>query len=329
MTTTFLPKPLKYWLFIACSISISPSLAQGPLDSLDFSKGPAPFVRGSSNLTDTSKSKPLDSEETTEKNDDPTTLDSDYDPTAEITKSKNKDKDKDKTKAELDDDEEFDEGSAKSNQSTLLESERKLIEKTEQDLSSKVAENPTITLNRVKLLMKKGHFTLALQEVNKCLTYDKNNWTARHLGAMCLQAQGRNQEAIKRFQEYLAYRPNDVHANINVGTIYRAEEEYEEAEKHYRKAIHINYYSLEAHYNLANVLMDQGNLREAVKELRVCLKLDPRNAKVHNNLGVLFLKRDYLEDAMEEFTRATRLAPANKDFQQNLEAVKQKLKAKK
>lgn len=327
MTTKFLPKRLNYFVLTASLLYFCPVQAQGadpgPLGKFDYSTGPASFVRSGSDMTDTSKTTPIDSEEESEeKEKDDVKIDFDKDPLD--TKTKKVKEEDDFSFADEDKD-----GTAKDNQSTLLEDDRKLIEKTEQDLAAKQVESPTITLNRVKLLMKKGHFTLALQEVNKCLTYDRNNWTARHLGAMCLQAQGRNKEAITRFKEYLVYKPDDVHANINVGTIYRAEEEFEEAEKHYRKAIAVNYYSLEAHYNLANVLMDQGNLREAIKELRVCLKLDPRNAKVHNNLGVLFLKRDYLEDAMDEFTRATRLDPANKDYQNNLLAVKQKMKAKK
>lgn len=323
MTTAQYTKRLKYWLLTASLFSILPGYAQGPLDSVDFSNGlaPVPFIRGGSSLTDPSKVNPVESDEDLEKESKDTLSDDAND--------SDTGKEKEKKASSDSDDDESEEGTAKENQKTLLESERNLIKAAEQDLGAKTHEDPTITLNRVKLLMKKGHYTLALKEVNKCLTYDKNNWTARLLGAMCLQAQGRNREAIVRFKEYLAHTPDDVEANINIGTIYRAEEEYEEAAKHYRKAIAKNFYSLEAHYNLANVLMDEGNLREAIKELRICLKLNPKNAKVHNNVGVLFLKRGYYEDALDEFTRASRLDPANKDYQNNLAAVKLKMKAQK
>lgn len=188
--------------------------------------------------------------------------------------------------------------------------------------------DPEVFLRMAKQEVERKDYRAALQAVNKALLLNKNCWEARYLGAYVYQLQNRYKEAIVRYKEYLAVRPEDQLAHINLGVVLRKEGKLQEAEYEYRKAVQLNYYSLEAHYNLANLLIARNELEPALKELLACAKIAPSNAWVHNNLGVIYQKRDYLDEAKEEFDRALNLEPANKTFEQNLASVQEALRHK-
>jgi Flp pilus assembly protein TadD len=189
--------------------------------------------------------------------------------------------------------------------------------------------DPELHLRLAKTLIAKKKYKEALVELNETLKLNKNLWEARFLGAYIYQLEGRNAEAITRYKQYLAVKPDNQQAHINLGVLLRQEGKTEEAEDAFRESIKLNFFSLESHYNLANLLISQGTLEEALKELRACERIAPTNAWVHNNLGVIYQRRDYLEEADQEFNKAANLEPANQTFSMNLSMVREQLARKK
>lgn len=218
-----------------------------------------------------------------------------------------------------------------------LEQYRKTTEGNRDDTEINTKDNPPLDIVKSdpavhvalsKKYTKQKKYKEALIEVNRALLCNKNDWEARFQGALILQLEGRNEEAIKRYKNYLVVKPDNLQAHLNLGVLLRKQGELEEAEDQYLKAIELHYYSLEAHYNLANVYIEMKKYEPALKELRVCAKMQPSNAWVHNNMGVVFQQREYYEEAEQEYLRALNLEPANKTFENNLSTIRQLMKKK-
>ncbi len=203
-----------------------------------------------------------------------------------------------------------------------LEEEETAEDKLKVDLDTLESDDPQYFLKQAIFHIKAKQYRPALLELNKCISLDSRNYYARYLGALVYQLQGRDEEAISRYRHYLEIRPDDIQANINLGSLLRKTGEYAESEECFKHAIHINFYSLEAHYNLSNLLLEIGRIEESLKELKICNKFDPHNAWVHNNLGVIYQRSNYREEAEEEFKRALALDPANRTFEKNLEKIR-------
>lgn len=197
----------------------------------------------------------------------------------------------------------------------------------EWDKSPKLeSDDPHHFLKKAKFYVKHEQYKQALEELNNALTLQPNCWEAHHIGAQILHLQGREKEAIARYQYYLDVCPNDIAANINLGNLLRRAGKLTEAEKYCKKAIDIDFYSCDAHYSMSKVLFDKGDQAGAQSQLNICMKMNPNNPSVHNDLGVLYQKRGYLEEAQEEFVKALKLEPANKTFLKNLELLRERLK---
>lgn len=197
----------------------------------------------------------------------------------------------------------------------------------EWDKSPKLeSDDPHHFLKKANFYIKHEQFKQALMEINNALILQPNCWEAHHLGARIYQLQGREKEAIARYEYYLDVCPDDISANINLSTLMRKTGNLIGAEKYAKKAVAINFYSCEAHYVWAKVLFDKGDQAGALSQLNVCMKMNPNNPSVHNDLGVLYQKRGYLEEAQEEYIKALKLEPANKTFLKNLELLRDRLK---
>ncbi len=135
---------------------------------------------------------------------------------------------------------------------------------------------------------------------------------------------------LRLWQDTVAKRPENVRAQITLGSVLAGRGELAEAMKHYRTALRLDPRSSRAHANLATALMVQAQLRapfvtpqaqatttpsgqadlaEAVRHYRRALKLDPEQAQAHNNLGSLLAQKGRTAEAMEHYRQAIRIAP--------------------
>jgi tetratricopeptide (TPR) repeat protein len=126
---------------------------------------------------------------------------------------------------------------------------------------------------------------------------------------IALSELGRYDEAMGRFAEGLAVRPNDASAQGHFGNTLVALGKAPEAIAHYRKAIQLEPEFAEAHYNLARALADQGRPDEAIIEYEETLRLAPDDGQAHNNLGRLLALQGRPAEAVAHYREALRLLP--------------------
>ena len=82
-------------------------------------------------------------------------------------------------------------------------------------------------------------------------------------------------EAIAHYQQFLAYRPADVAAQVQLGIAYAALGRQDDAIAQFRRVVDLNPQDAVAHRNLARALLETGNLDEAALALRRAVELNP------------------------------------------------------
>ena len=83
----------------------------------------------------------------------------------------------------------------------------------------------------------------------------------------------------------------------------------DEALGRYRQALAIRPDYPQAENNLGNVLLLQGQTEEALQHMRAALRMDPANAEAHYNVGSVARSKGDLSEAIDQFRQAVALRP--------------------
>jgi Flp pilus assembly protein TadD len=101
--------------------------------------------------------------------------------------------------------------------------------------------------------------------------------------------------------------------------------DYAEAAKLYRSFLAARPDDDEAIINLAQALFDLGDLDGAAAEAAKLVRLARHEAVGHHLLGWVFATRGQLDDARVEFARAVQLNPVQAEYRRDLDGVVQEL----
>jgi tetratricopeptide (TPR) repeat protein len=140
-----------------------------------------------------------------------------------------------------------------------------------------------------------------------------------------LQGQGKLDEAIERFKQAIALKPDYDDAYYNLGTALQAQGKLEEAADSFQKAIALKPECALVHYSLGNVFKEQRKLDKAIACQKQAIKLKPDYAMAYNNLGSLFQELGQFYEAVESYDRAIELKPDYAMAYNNLGSVLQEL----
>jgi tetratricopeptide (TPR) repeat protein/2-polyprenyl-3-methyl-5-hydroxy-6-metoxy-1,4-benzoquinol methylase len=132
---------------------------------------------------------------------------------------------------------------------------------------------------------------------------------------------GRLDEAIARYRQVLALKPDLTSAHNNLGNALCEQGKFEEAEASHRRALALQPDQAEAHNNLGAVFFEREQLDEAVACYRQAIALEPDYAEAHNNLGAAFIRKSKLDEAETSIRRALALKPNLARAHDNLGAV--------
>ena len=132
---------------------------------------------------------------------------------------------------------------------------------------------------------------------------------------------GRLDEAIARYCQVLAFRPDLTAAHNNLGNALCEQGKLAEAEASYRQVLALQPDQAEAHNNLGTVLFEREQLDEAVACYRQALALEPDYAEAHHNLGAAFSRKGKLDEAETSIRRALALKPNYAEAHDNLGTV--------
>lgn len=123
-----------------------------------------------------------------------------------------------------------------------------------------------------------------------------------------LMESGKNQEALRLFEEAVRLDPEFGPAYANIGTIYALRGEYEFARLAYEKARAVAPGYAGTYLNFAVTQMENGKESEAESSFRMALSLYPSSAAARLGLGQIYLKQRQYQKARAEFGKAINLS---------------------
>lgn len=150
------------------------------------------------------------------------------------------------------------------------------------------------------------------------LASTSNNYTAYNNLGYVMAAAGRNDDAIKCYQQALELNPNFSDCANNLGTVYLHQGQLDKALDCYRQALTINPDFAEVHNNLGILFTRQGKNNEAIEEYRKAIELKPSRVEFYNNLGNLLANQGRTAEAIPLFQKALEIEPENAKVHYNL-----------
>lgn len=132
-------------------------------------------------------------------------------------------------------------------------------------------------------------------------------------------AQGKNQQAMKIYDEILMAQPRYVPAIFGKGIIYDGQGNKTKAQEFYLSALAVNSEYAPALNNLAYLQADSfGNHREAMRLAIKAYSITPEDPGIIDTVGYVFLKNDQPEKAVMFLEKAARLKPRDATIQAHL-----------
>jgi Tfp pilus assembly protein PilF len=160
----------------------------------------------------------------------------------------------------------------------------------------------------------------------RTLALTENNYVAHDQLGDFLARQGRTEEAAAQFRVALAIRPDDLPANLNLGT-------YEHGRGNLRAAI--ERYEMVARYaadtslrataygNLGSAYRQLGDFDKAKNYFETALRLDPERAMALIGLGLIAQNNGDLPEAVSQYSRAMAVQPTDVGYLLLAQALQQ------
>jgi len=102
------------------------------------------------------------------------------------------------------------------------------------------------------------------------------------------QLEGRVDDAIRRFREVVALRPQLVAAQVNLGNIYLELNHLDDAEQNFLAALNIEKQNPAAHYGLGQVALSRRRYADAVTHFENALAVAPAANRIHYALAMAY-----------------------------------------
>jgi serine/threonine-protein kinase len=165
---------------------------------------------------------------------------------------------------------------------------------------------PALALSHVArawVLRQQGQYEPALQEAERALALDPDNFLASFCKMNVLTIMRRDNEARAWGQAMLRRFPKQPEFADELGTLYDRQGDDKAAEQAFRLSIRLQPDSSRAYANLNAALLRQGRVDEALQVVQQGLRVRP-NAALYANLAlVLFQRGDYV-GAAQTYERA-------------------------
>lgn len=192
----------------------------------------------------------------------------------------------------------------------LLEKQDKLDEAAREyqaaaALDPKSAEAITGLAN---VYSKQKKFAEAESQLRKLLAMDPGNNNARVQLGRVLAAEGKNEEAASLLTSDKS-GSSDLHAPLELGTLFVKAGKYPEAEQQFRIAVRGLPEDGEAHYALGSVLMQEKKYPEAQHELLLAAKFKPGIAEIYGNLAVVAAENKNYDLAIKALEERAKYLP--------------------
>ena len=147
----------------------------------------------------------------------------------------------------------------------------------------------------------------------KMIRDDPGDYESRNALALRHYGLGREEEALRQFEESVRLNPDFGDGHYSFGTVLARLGRLEDAAAHLEEAVRIDPDRVEAHNNLGGVLLSLGRLATAAAHYRWAVRLDPDDVAARRNLGVVLRSMGQLDEAISTYRQALERRPDDLD----------------
>jgi tetratricopeptide (TPR) repeat protein len=170
---------------------------------------------------------------------------------------------------------------------------------------SQLTANPPVTFTLKKMT---GFAALKTDEASFAL-FDQGN---------ALIKEGRYDEALKLFDEFLVKYPEIYQVHLNIGTCYLKKEDLDKAAAEFQLVlqktleVHGDYKkdpeaTFRAFSGLGELYLKKGDMQAAQKHFSQALEISPRDEVAAYNVGEVFFSNQQIDDAIKYFELAVQI----------------------
>jgi Tfp pilus assembly protein PilF len=123
------------------------------------------------------------------------------------------------------------------------------------------------------------------------------------------QKMGRFDKAIENYDKAITLDPNDYLAYINRGAIFDKVGQLDKAIENFNKAVMVNPNDYAVYFNRGLTYDKIGNLDKAIEDFARVIALNANEYRAHNNLGILYSKAGLYERSIESFSHCIAINP--------------------
>ena len=179
------------------------------------------------------------------------------------------------------------------------------------DLMHKEPEAAILSVNYAMALIKKGNAQKGAVLLENYISKGNRKFLDQaysHLG-VAYERLGKEDLALKCYEEAVRINPKSVFPLINLGTAYLNKNELSKSRKYLDAAILLEPLNSDANYNYGMLLDASSDYIGAIERYKLSIKYRPDYADVHNNLGLDYYRTGMREEAKKEFNMATSISP--------------------
>ena len=156
------------------------------------------------------------------------------------------------------------------------------------------------------LLIEKGDYELANQQLEKALSLDPKNFEAYRARARAFMAQERINEAEATYRKAIEMQPGYWAGYAELGVFYSRIGRFEEAAEQFSIVTELTPNNASAYRNLGAVYYYLNRPEEALQAFNRSVEIEP-NYGVYSNLGTLYYYDGEYQEAAEMYTKALEL----------------------
>jgi len=156
------------------------------------------------------------------------------------------------------------------------------------------------------LLIEKGEYEMAHQQLDRALSLDPKNGEAYRARARAFMAQGRTEEAESTYITAINSKPGFWAGYAELGVFYSRNGRFEEAAEQFENVTELTPNNASAYRNLGAVYYYLNRPEDALRAFNKSVEIEP-NYGVYSNLGTMYYYEGKYNEAAEMYSKALEL----------------------
>jgi Flp pilus assembly protein TadD len=172
-----------------------------------------------------------------------------------------------------------------------------------------VVNGAQATLVRADSLFSQGRINEALSRYREFIAADPNDAEGHNNFGAALMQSGQVDTAIAEFQRSLELSPEAPRTLDNLGLALMRKGEFANALSPLQREVALQPNQPAAHDHLGQALVQTGRVDQGLRSLQRAIDLDPQSAEAHDDLGVALMQAGKFPEAVASLRRASALDP--------------------